>query len=228
MPQADPESIKEILARTDPGLRNALENLKKALPEDSYLAKEVKEFKQAILKTPERAEQRIFSFLPHQMAKTSIFFPMSDKELKEENRKINRIEQKTAWGKVIIEGIKLAIFEEDILIALLTNAKSHTQKDGEGRYALKIRMPEIAKILYQDQGYTKTVYHRIDRALAHFGLIRFEIVVDRWHTKDNKKTLEEKKTTINGIISGHSYDPETHELTIYWNERFFVYFLDSM
>lgn len=208
----------------DPALQTVLSRLEQTLK--THWTEETEAFKKEILSKPGQPEQRIFSFLPHQLAKTSIFFPLSDRELKEENRRIHHIEHSTAWGKIIIEGIKLAIFEEDILLALLHLAKDHTQKDGDGRYALKIRMPEIAKILYQNKSYTKTTYQRIDKALAHFGLIRFEIILNTPQKKE--KAFEEKKIAINSILSAHIYSPKTQELTLYWNQYFFEFFEESM
>jgi hypothetical protein len=219
-----PADVSQAQTPIDPALQTVLSRLEQTLK--THWAKETETFKKEILSSPGQPEQLIFSFLPHQLAKTSIFFPLSDRELKEENRRIHRLEHNTAWGKIIIEGIKLAIFEEDILLALLYLAKDHTQKDGDGRYALKIRMPEVAKILYQNKSYTKTTYQRIDKALAHFGLVRFEIIVNTLQKKE--RAFEEKKTSINGILSGHTYLPASQELTIYWNDRFFAYFLESM
>lgn len=219
-----PEPNNDQKSSVDPALQTVLSRLEQTLK--SHWADETEAFKKEILSKPGRPEQLLFSFLPHQLAKTSIFFPLSDRELKEENRRIHRLEHNTAWGKIIIEGIKLAIFEEDILLALLHLAKTHTQKDSEGRYALKIRMPEIAKLLYQNKSYTKTTYRRIDRALAHFGLIRFEIVLNTPQKKE--KVFEEKKIAINSILSAHIYSPETQELTLYWNQYFFEFFEESM
>ena len=107
-----------------------------------------------------KAEQQIFSFIPHQMAKTSIFFPMSDREIGEDNRKINKIEHSTGWGKITIEGIKLAIFEEDIFLALMKIAKEKIKVE-KGEYVLKTHMNEIIHLLYGRSGYTKTVSYLI-------------------------------------------------------------------
>lgn len=222
------ENIKEVLSRMDPGLRSSLLNLREAVIKKSYLEKEIEEVKKSIIEKPERPKQLIFSFLPHQLAKTSIFFPLSDRELKVENRKISRLEHNTDWGKIVIEGIKLAIFEEDILLALLYLAKNQTIKDERGQYVLKTKMTYVAKVLYGSKGYTRSVYERIDKTLGHFGLVRFDIVVGTWE-KRRKETLDiEKKISIDGILSGRTYDPKTQDLTIDWNARFFAYFLESM
>src|SRR3990167_9197505 len=57
---------------------------------DTY--KEIEEIRKKIINAPKRPEQLVFAFIPHEMAKVSIFFPMSDKELKEERRLIQKIE----------------------------------------------------------------------------------------------------------------------------------------
>lgn len=215
-----------LSAIPDPGVKNALTRLLDTV-KNTPLRKEVEEFKKDVLKKPIPPEQQIFSFLPHQLAKTSIFFPMSDRELKEENRKINKLEVETSWGKVTIEGVKLAIFEEDIFLALLHLAKDQTQKDGE-KFILKTSMPEIAKILYHGKSYTKKTYERIKQTLNNFQLVRFEIAVGEWKKKGKEKLKEERILSIAGILSGHDYKLETQELVLYWNPRFFAYFLESM
>ena len=219
--------VQELITKMRPDLRNAVESLRATL-QDSSLRKEVEEFKTRILKKIPTHEQTIFSFMPHQLAKTSIFFPLSDSQLKEENRKINRFEHKTSWGRIVIEGIKLAIFEEDIFLALLYLAKDKTEKDKDNRPILKTRLPEVAKILYGDTSYTNTTYKRIIRTLEHFELVRFELAVGEWKKKGRERIKTETVTSFSGIISKHIYNEETQDLTIYWNQDFLAYFLESM
>ena len=222
------EETDKIIAQMRPGLRAAMESFR-ATFQNSPLRKEVEEFQTHILKKIPTHEQTLFSFMPHQLAKTSIFFPLSDSQLKEENRMISRFEQKTAWGKIVVEGIKLAIFEEDIFLALLYLAKDKTEKDPTNRPILKTRLPEIAKLLYGDKSYTKTTYQRILRTLEHFGLVRFELSIGERKKSGGKDRIKTETTTsINGILTAHIYNEETQELTLYWNDHFLAYFLESM
>ena len=200
----------------DPGLKKLLTNiLYKVQHEDVY--KEAEEVKKRIIKSPKRPEQAIFSFMPHEMAKVSIFFPMSKKELREEKRIIQKLAIESDWGRVEIEGVKLAIFEEDIFLALMKITKDRiNQINGQG--FIKTTMPEIAKLLYGHAGYTERVYERIKRALDHFQLIRFELALK------NRPI-----TSIGAIISEYDYTPtKTQDLKIYFNSRFCAFFLESM
>lgn len=221
------EDIDKTIAQMRPDLREVVERLRATI-QQSGLKQEVEEFKKRILKKIPSHEQTIFSFMPHQLAKTSIFFPLSDRELKEENRKINRFEHKTPWGRIVVEGVKLAIFEEDIFLALLHLTKDKTEKDHDGRPILKTRLPVIAKLLYGDKGYTNSAYQRILRALEHFELIRFELAVGEWKKKGKERIKVETVTSMAGILSKHIYDDKTQDLTIYWNQDFLAYFLESM
>lgn len=216
----------EIAKIADPELRTALERLQTTL-EQSPWRKEVEEFKaQAIKKLP-RAVQQVFSFLPHQLAKTSIFFPMSDRELKEENRLISKIEHETGWGKVIIQGVKLAIFEEDILLALFFLLKENPA-DLKGEAALQTNINKLINILYGASGYSKKNEDVILRALKHFGLVSFDLIVGDWKKQGKERIKVETVRTINAILSGSRYNPETKELKIYFNPHFLAFFGESM
>lgn len=217
---------KSLATVKDPELKKALTGLLDTIS-NSNIKKEVEEFKKEIIKSPRRPEQMILAFLPHQMAKTSIFFPMSKRELKEEDRKINRIEQETSWGKVIIEGIKLAIFEEDIFLALIKIAKEKIKKIGKV-YMLKTNINDIIHLLYGSAGYTKKSAERIERALQHFQLVRFELTTFDWKKKGKERLKTRITRSIGNIIESYKYNEKTKELIIYFNPHFIAYFLESM
>lgn len=222
----DEKTTKELIAQMDPGLRAALERLHTAI-KTSNLKKEVEELKTQIIKKPLRPEQQIFSFIPHQLAKTSVFFPMSDRELKEENRLITKIEHSTSWGKVVIEGIKLAIFEEDILLYLLYLAKdSYTKLKDE--FILEININRIINLLYGREGYSKRNEEVILRALKHFELVSFDIIIGEWKKKGKERLNIERIRSIGNIVSGFDYNEATKNLKIYFNPHFFAFFLESM
>jgi len=204
----------------DPGLKKLLTNILDKVPhEDIY--KEAEEVKKKIIKSPKRPEQTIFSFIPHEMAKVSIFFPMSKKELKEDRRLIQKLENESNWGKIIVEGVKLAIFEEDVFLALMKIAKDKRSYLSEP-YMIKTTMPEIAKLLYGHAGYTERVYELIIRSFKHFQLIRFEIAL-----KGDKKPNVEGGSIGNIIQSFYPENP-TRDVKIYFNPHFCIYFLKSM
>lgn len=220
------EMQKSLEAVSDPSLKATLTRVMDRLKE-SRVENEAEEFKKEILKRPPKEKQLILSFLPHQMAKTSIFFPMSDRELKEERRKIARIEQETGWGKVVIEGIKLAIFEEDIFLALIKIAKDKVKKIGED-YLLQTNMGEIIHLLYGRQGYTKKSVERIEKTLQHFQLVRFELTTFDWKKKGKERLKTRTTRSIGNMVASYKYNKKAKDLTIKFNGEFFAYFLSSM
>ena len=236
MPKGKPQEVdnnqsltemqKSIETVTDPGLKKTLTRVMERLKE-APVEKDIEEFKKEILRAPIKEEQKIFAFLPHQMAKTSIFFPMSDKELREENRKISRIEHETGWGKIVIEGVKLAIFEEDIFLVLMKIARDCFKRDKNG-YFIETSMKEIINMLYGSSGYTKKSYERIERALDNFQLVRFELTTFDWTKKGKERIKTETKRSIGGIVQSYKYDKKTKALKIYFNSHFMAYFLESM
>ncbi|MFH1823830.1 MAG: hypothetical protein ABH873_01215 [Candidatus Firestonebacteria bacterium] len=208
------DTVKDL--STKEMLTNVWKNVK-----NSDLYKEVEEVKNKIINAPNRPEQLIFSFIPHEMAKVSIFFPMSDKELKEGTRIIQKIEQESSWGKIVIEGIKLAIFEEDIFLALMSIAKKEIECS-ENQFILNTNIYELIRILYGRKGYNKKSYERIDNTFKNFQLNRFEITIY------NKNKEKEKVISIGSIIQTYEHDPKTHSIKIKFNPDFFAYFLESM
>jgi len=202
----------------DPGLKKLLANiLNKVQHEDIY--KEAEEVKKKIIKSPKRPKQAVFAFMPHEMAKVSIFFPMSKKELKEDRRTIQKLlAVESDWGRVEIEGVKLSIFEEDIFLALIKIAKDKKMGYIEGQCVLETTMPEVAKLLYGHAGYTERAYERIKRSFDHFQLIRFELALKKGPI-----------TSIGGIINRYDYDPtKTQDVKIKFNPDFFGFYLKSM
>ena len=220
------EPVQELIAKLNPDLRAAVESLKTTLEKTGF-RQEVDELKAKILKKPVRQEQQFFSFLPHQLAKTSIFFPMSDRELKEENRHITKIEHDTNWGKVVIQGVKLAIFEEDILLVLLALLEKNLSKLTHG-IGLAIHINEIISILYGREGYSKTNEDVILRALKHFELVSFDLILGDWKKHGKERLKVERIRSVGNIISGYDYDTATKELKIYFNPPFLAYFGESM
>lgn len=208
----DPE-FKAILTRMSENVKHTIIN------------KEAEEIKKRIIKAPRQEEQKIFAFIPHEMAKVSIFFPMSDRELKEERRLIQKIEHESSWGKITVEGVKLAIFEEDIFLVLIKIARKNL-KFIDGQYLLEINMKEVIHLLYGTSGYsTKKAIDLIIRSLDHFQLVKFTIALF-----DKKAGLKKEglRGSIGNIVQSHYYDHKTQNLKIYFNPHFCTFFLESM
>ncbi|MBU4510243.1 RepB family plasmid replication initiator protein [bacterium] len=212
------EALEQV---KDPYLKKVLSGIWKRV-EVTDIDKEAEKIKKRIIKTPKQPEQLVFAFIPHEMAKVSIFFPMSDKELKEERRVIHKLPPiESNWGRVEIEGVKLAIFEEDIFLALMKIAKDRISYV-RGQYVLETTIPEIAKLLYGHAGYTKKVYERIKKSLDRFGLVTFRLTLFKKHKKEAKEIF------IAAIVQRYDYNPKTHSLKIKFNPDFFAFFLESM
>lgn len=210
------DAEKSIAQVQDPELKRMLTRFMERAKQ-SDVNKEAEGIKREIAKAPKRPEQMVFAFIPHEMAKVSIFFPMSDRELRGDRRLIQRLEHESSWGKIVVEGVKLAIFEEDIFLALMKIAREK-MKHRQGQYVIETSLQETAKILYGKAGYTKRAYELIKRALNHFELIRFELSLSR----------DGKIISIGGIIQHYNYDPKTQNLKIHLNPHFCAYFLESM
>lgn len=224
--QIDTEMEKALAVVKDPDLKEIFLRITERI-KDSGLNKEAEEFKREIIKKPHRPEQQVFAFIPHQMAKVSIFFPMSDRELKEGERKINKLEHETGWGKIVIEGIKLAIFEEDIFLTLMKIAKGEIKID-KGAYVLETNMNNVINLLYGESGYTKKSVERIERTLQHFQLVRFELTTFDWKKKGAERLKTRITRSIGNIVESYKYNENTKDLIIYFNPHFFAYFLESM
>lgn len=220
------EENKIIAPGLDPSLKAVIDRIAPLIKKRS-LGQEIATFKEEIVKKPKDPEQLVMAFLPHQMAKTSVFFPMSKREMKEENRKISKLEQKTPWGKITIEGIKLSITEEDIFLALIKIAKENISLI-QGCYILETNMKEIIHLLYGRSGYTEQSYKRIEEALHHFQLVRFELTTGTWKKKGSERLKVEKVRSIGNIVQSYTYEEKTRNLTIKFNPDFFAYFLESM
>lgn len=221
-----PEEVETTLAGLSPELREVSERLWVAIQKNP-LSKEVKEFHKGIVDKLPKEEQKVFAFLPHQLAKTSIFFPMSDRDLGEERRKISKIEHRTPWGWVVIEGIKLAIFEEDIFLALLKIAKENYREE-KNVFIVETNMNRIINLVYGCAGYSKKNEEVILRTLKHFELVSFDLITGEWKKKGKERLEKKFIRSIGNIISGFDYDEKTKDLKIYFNPRFFAYFLESM
>lgn len=213
--QISPEKSLESIR--DPELKQLCTRILERVKQTGIL-EEAKEFKQKIANAPKQPEQLVLAFIPHEMAKVSIFFPMSDRELKEERRLIQKIEHESSWGKIVVEGIKLAIFEEDIFLVLMKIAREK-MRFLKGQYLLEINIKEVIHLLYGTSGYsTKKVINLIIRTLEHFQLVRFELNLFKEH----------KIVSIGAIIQKYEYDKHTQNLKIYFNPHFLAYFLESM
>ena len=83
----------------------------------------VNEVKEHIGKQPQPHEQMLFSFMPTQMTRTTPFYPMGKREMKD--RPIETLEWETSWGRIAVTGERLAVYDETILLSLLLLVRKH-------------------------------------------------------------------------------------------------------
>jgi hypothetical protein len=83
----------------------------------------INETKADIIKKSHEPEQLFFSFMPTQMTRTTPFFPMSKREMKD--RPLERLEWETPWGKIAVSGERLAVYDETILLNILSLVKKY-------------------------------------------------------------------------------------------------------
>ncbi len=222
-PDVHNEMEKALSSVKDPAFKEMLTNVWKNV-ENSDLYKEAEEVKDIIINAPQRPEQLIFSFLPHEMAKLSIFFPMSDRELKKKDRnKIEKFEIKTGWGKIEIEGIKLAIFEEDVFL-VITHLIKNNLEQFKKNFILETDINNIVNLLYGRKGYSKNNRDVILNSLKRIKLVSFNLIFGNWKKND----VELKKLISMSIIQDFVYDENSKILKIYFDPRFVAYFFESM
>jgi hypothetical protein len=87
----------------------------------------VSEVKEHISKQPLAHEQMLFSFMPTQMTRTTPFYPMGKREMKD--RPIETLEWETSWGRIAVSGERLAVYDETILLSLLLLVRKQASND---------------------------------------------------------------------------------------------------
>ena len=84
--------------------------------EPKVISKEIEEFKKAVFEQAEPPAQLFFSFMPNALTRTTPFFPMT----RNAPRPFETLEFETSWGTIKIEGRKLSVYDESVLLAILT------------------------------------------------------------------------------------------------------------
>jgi hypothetical protein len=107
------ENMKMLLAK-DPRRQAAME--KELIKEKRGIQKGIREIKKEIADlTP--LEQLTFSFLPNEMTRISPFSPMSKSEMG--NRSVVKQIFNNPWGTMELQGERLSVFDESVLLAVL-------------------------------------------------------------------------------------------------------------
>jgi hypothetical protein len=164
----------------------------------------VKEAKEHIGKQP--PEQLLFSFMPTTMTRTTPFFPMSKRQMK--NRPYDELTWETPWGRISVQGKRLSVYDETVLLSLLAVVKKQKSED------LRTSQHELCKIM--DVTPCKDTYNAIWGGINR--LVGTKIDIEIWEGKGRKRKLIQAMTGT--IINWAGKDAETGKLKVILNPYF--------
>lgn len=168
-----------------------------------------KKIEESIEKHTPAAEQEVLPFLPTPLTRTSPFWPMSKKEMK--NRVLEERQWKTSWGMMEIVGYRLSIYDETVLLALIElYRRKYRSRRFLTTYSEILRQMKVAR--------AKDTYAAIEKSLRRLSYTGVGLSVLSPKGKGKKPTLHMSGT----IIGHHLSDEETGKLVIEMNP----YFLD--
>jgi hypothetical protein len=206
----------------DPELRAVLERIAALGEKNCTQYEELKKLKTELIEAEPSPEQQYFSFFPIELMRTSIFFPLRHDELNREHRKISKITIKHSWGELEIEGVKLAIYQEDILLRILMERKNAVNSEDEidkkkySGFKVMVKLNHIAKGINKKSGANKRDKQRVLDALTDFQLINFKI--------NRPKDI----SSVGSIVRSWVYHKDTDLLDIYFNPDFWTLFGEGM
>ncbi len=167
----------------------------------------VSEVKEHIGKQPQPHEQMLFSFMPTTMTRTSPFFPMNKRQMK--SRPIERgLTWETPWGRLTVSGERLSIYDETILLSLLTLVR---QYKSEGFQTTQYELCKIMNVKPATNTYN-AIWKSIDR------LAGTKINIEIWEGKGRKRKLVQEMT--GAIISWAGRDKKSGKLKVVLNPYF--------
>lgn len=170
--------------------------------------------------SPDPAKQGVFSFLPTTLTRTSPFYPMSKREMKNRSLPPGGLSWETSWGRIIIKGEKLSIYDESVLLAVLFLMKRHGKET-----TFKTTRHEICKVLSVTPA--KNTYQAIWGGLDR--LTGTKINLEIWgDTKGKGEKKKTKRRMINTILSGAIEDEGTGKLLITVNPYFLDMYAESL
>ena len=227
MPQ-DPKKdfLAQIEDTTDPYYKSVLERVyREQIDVENPIPIETKinVIKQKIASSS--PEEIVYSFLPHEMAKIPIFFPMSDKELKTDRRLLHTMTTESKWGMAEIRGIKLSLFEEDVLLALIRMAKDDLKPTNK-ELVLDTSLAKIVRFLFGKKGYGNGSYKSISGSLKNLGLIGFTLYIYAASENGFGKKVS-REISVSAIIPHYNIDHTTGRVVIKFNPDFFSYLSES-
>jgi hypothetical protein len=169
----------------------------------------VTDTKKYIGKHIQAGEQLLFSFMPTQMTRTSPFFPMSKRQMKD--RPIERgLTWDTPWGRITVSGERLSVYDETVLLSLLVLVRRYNSE------AIETSLYELCKI--SNVKPASNTYNALWKSITRLSKTDIEI------TKIVGKGQRRKETEDLGgnIITFRHRNRKTGKLRLIMN----VYFLE--
>lgn len=194
-------------------LSDEMAELAKTLPPDP-IHEEIDKLRTHIAKAPKKARQVAFGFLPTDMARISPFFPISKRQMK--NREHETLTWESGWGKIEFEGPRLCIYDEDVLLAVLSLVKRHR------RLSIVTTRHELVGILRATKG--RDTYNAVWQALER--LTKSVVKLECW--KKEKGRRKKVRFMISNILAGATMDLETGKITLTINPYFYETFTEGL
>jgi hypothetical protein len=171
------------------------------------------EVKGHIAKRSQEPEQLLFSFMPTQMTRTTPFYPMSKRDMKD--RPVEKLEWETSWGKIAVSGERLAVYDETVLLNLLLLVRKHRSEAFE---TTQYELCKLANVKPATNTYN-AIWHSIKR------LSKTHIDLEIWEGKGKaRKPMTEMTGTI---ITWTKRNRKTGKLQIALNPYFIEMYADS-
>lgn len=132
------------------------------------------------LKITGKPKQLNLAFMPVKLARTSPFFPMSRKDMSV--RPIfNEVVMENSWGKITVSGQKLSIYDESVLLAVLSLARQC------GQHLIKTTYAEMCRTMNIKKG--TNPYKSIRQSLKR--LTGTTVNTELYEQENNKKVVVE-------------------------------------
>lgn len=196
--------------KKDPWYQQRVEEYEKiaAKANHSDTKKETDEAKSIIAGQPIPQEQMMFSFMPTKLTRTSPFFPMSKRAMK--NRPYEELEWETSWGMMRVEGKRLSIYDESVLLSLLVLVKKHRT------HAFETTQNELCRIANTHTG--RDTYNAIWESIKRLSKTSIDLDIMEGKGKARKYV----KQMTGPILTFGERSPQTGKLSIVFN----MYFLE--
>ncbi|MBA7496695.1 hypothetical protein ES702_07304 [subsurface metagenome] len=167
---------------------------------------------------PPPHEQMLLSFMPTTMTRTTPFFPMSKKDMKD--RPYDELTWETPWGRITVSGKRLAVHDEGILLLMLALVRKHKS---DTFLTTQYQLCKLANIKPATNTYS-AIWNSIDR------LAGTKINIEIFKGKGRNRKLVQEMT--GAIVSWAGRDHTTGKLKIvlnpYFNEMFGEGFLTNI